>query len=128
MGFLLSQALSRQLPADQLPKGLAALKLKATDLERVRDHWLQREQRSAASWEQLLKTYDTTRVFAVAAGSRGVELPLTIKAGGSESVLLLLSAGKLKVSSAPLAKFTLIQATPTGSVVGGSNFVLRTAR
>jgi hypothetical protein len=128
MGFLLSQALSKQLPTDQLPKGLAAVKLKATDLKRVRDYWLKREMRSAASWELLLKTYDTTRVFAVAAGSKGVELPLAIKPGASESVLLLLSAGKLKASSRPLVKFTLIQATPAGSVVGGSNFVLKTAR
>jgi hypothetical protein len=42
-------------------------------------------------------------------------------------VLLLLSAGKLQATKRPPAKFTLIQATAAGQVVGGSDFVLKTA-
>ena len=128
MGLLLSQALSKRLAAGNLPKGLKATKLAATDLKRIKDFWLKREVRSDASWEQFLKTYDTTRVFSVDATSKGVELPLSVKSKASESVLLLMSAGKLASAAGPLAKLTLMQTTANRSLVGGSTFVLKTAR
>jgi hypothetical protein len=84
--------------------------------------------RSEASWEQLLKTYDTTRIFSVDATSKGVELPLSIKSDASESVLLLVAAGKLKAGAGPLAKFTLMQTTANRSLVGGSTFVFKAAK
>jgi hypothetical protein len=128
MGLLLSQALSRRLGSGTLPKGLKATKLPATDLKRIKDYWLKREVRSDASWEELLKTYDTTRVFRVDATSKGVELPLSIKSDASESVLLLMAAGKLKPAAAPLAKLTLMQTTAQRSLVGGSTFVFKAAK
>lgn len=128
MGLLLSQAVSKRLSAGTLPKGLKASKLPATDLKRIKDWWLKHEVRSDASWEQLLKTYDTTRVYRVEATSKGVELPLSIKSGASESVLLLMYAGAVKTSAAPLAKVTLLQTTANRSLVGGSTFVFKAAR
>ena len=128
MGLLLSQALSKRLGSGTLPKGLKATKLPATDLKRIKDYWLKREVRSDASWEELLKTYDTTRIFSVAATSKGVELPLSIKSDASESVLLLMAAGKLKPAAGPLAKLTLMQTTAQRSLVGGSTFVFKAAK
>jgi hypothetical protein len=128
MGLLLSQALSKRLTSGNLPKGLKAAKLPATDLKRIKDFWLKREVRSDASWEELVKTYDTTRVFSVDASSKGVELPLSIKSNASESVLLLLFAGKLTSAPGPLAKLTLMQTNANRSLVGGSTFVLKAAK
>jgi hypothetical protein len=129
MSMLLSQALSKRLPAANLPKGLKPAKLAATDLERVKEYWLKREVRSDASWELFLKTYDTTRSFSVDPGGKGVELPLSIKGNARESIMFLLRTGELiKVATGALATLTLMQTTTRRRLVGGSTFVFKAAK
>lgn len=126
VGMLLSQALSKRLLAAALPKGLKTSKLTAKDLALVKAYWLQREMRSDATWERFLKTFDTSRTFSVDPRGKGVELPVTIKAGGREDIMLLIRSGELKkASSGALATLTLQQATVRGVVVGGSTFVFK---
>jgi len=129
MSMLLSRALSKQMTAANLPKGLKAAKLAAKDLKRVREYWLKREVRSDASWERFLKTYDTTRSFSVDPRSKGVELPLSIKDNAREDIMFLFRTGKLaRAPSGALAKLTLMQTTTRGILVGGSTFVFKAAK
>lgn len=131
MGMLLPKALSKQLTSDKLPKGLKVIKLSAKDLGRAKEFWLKREVRSDSSWEQVLKTYDTTRIYSVDTRSKGVELPLPIKSTAGESIMLLFRVGELKkVLPGALAKLPLIQTTAVANrrIVGGSTFVLKAAR
>ena len=129
MSMLLSQALSKRMPAANLPKGLKVAKLAAKDLERIKEYWLKREVRSNASWERFLKTYDTTRSFSVDPRSKGVELPLSIKANARENILLLFRTGELRrVAPGVLATLTLMQTTTRRKLVGGSTFVCKAAK
>jgi hypothetical protein len=126
MRILLSQTLSKRMPANNLPKGMKQEKLAPNDLNRIKGYWLKREVRSDASWDLFLKTYDTTRSFSVDARSRGVELPLTIESKGRENIVILFQTGDLKKAAASsLATLTLVQTTTQGSIVGGSTFVLK---
>ncbi len=126
MRILLSQTLSKRMPANNLPKGMKQEKLAPNDLNRIKGYWLKREVRSDASWDLFLKAYDTTRSFSVDAGSRGVELPLTIESKGRENIVILFQTGDLKKAAAgSLATLTLVQTTTLGSIVGGSTFVLK---
>ena len=129
MGMLLSKGLSERLVAAELPRGLKVSRLAATDLARLKQYWLKNEMRSDASWERFLKTFDVSRQFSVDPLSKGVELPLSIRAGTREVIMLLIRSGELKqVKVSPLATLTLQQATARGEVVGGSTFVFKTAK
>ena len=129
MGMLLSRALSKQITAANLPKGLKAAKLAARDLQRIKEYWVKREVRSDASWEGFLKTYDTTRSFSVDLRSKGVELPLSIKDNAWASIMFLFRAGKLaRAAPGVLAKLTLMQTTTRRTLVGGSTFVFKAAK
>ena len=84
--------------------------------------------RSDAAWARFLKTFDVSRTFSVDPRSKGVELPVSIKAGGRENLLLLIRSGELKkTSSGALATVTLQQTTARGQVVGGSTFIFKKA-
>ncbi len=129
MSMLLSKSLSKSLPAGNLPRGMKAANLTSRELERIKQYWLNREVRSDASWEQFLKTYDTTRSFSIDPRSNGVELPLSIKRRSGENMMLLLRTGDLtRTAPGPLATLTLMQTTTRGSIVGGSTFVFKAAR
>jgi len=122
--MLLTKTLSAELK--ELPKGLKATKLSAKDLARLKQYALKQEMRSEAWWKRFLETFDMSRQFSVAAGSKGVELPVSVKAGKREDVMLLVRSGDLKgVKTDPLATLTLAQTTRAGKVVGGSTFVFK---
>jgi hypothetical protein len=126
IGYLLPQALSRRLTDGRLPKGLRVAKLSAADLARIKTHWLRTEMRGETSWEHFLKTFDVKRQFSVDAASKGVELPLDVKKGEREDVMLLVRTGDLKRAPVgPLASLTLLQCTAAGEVLGGSTFVFK---
>jgi hypothetical protein len=127
--FLFSKALSKRLAPAKLPKGLKATRFAATDLERLKQHWLQKEMRTEASWARFLESFDVKRQFSVDPRSKGIELPVSIEAGAREDVMLLIRSGELKraESRAP-ARLTLQQTTARGEVVGGSTFVFKPAK
>jgi hypothetical protein len=126
--FLFSKALSRRFPAGKLPKGLKATWLPAKDLERLKAFVLKQEMRGEDAWQAFLKLFDTTRQFSVDARSKGVELPLALKAGGHEQITLLARTGRLPPArGAALAKLTVIQLNDDGRPVGGSTFVFKPA-
>ena len=126
--LLFSKTLSKRFPAAKLPKGLKASRLPAKDLAKLKDYVLKQELRREDALKEFLKVYDTTRQFSVAARSKGVELPLALKAGGQERIVLLARTGTLRATrGAVLAKMTVVQATDRGTEVGGSTFVFRPA-
>jgi len=126
--FLFSKTLSKRFPASKLPKGLKATRLPAKDLERLKAFVLKQEMRREDAWQAFLKLFDTTRQFSVDARSKGVELPLTLKAGGHEQIALLARTGRLPPArGAALAKLTVIQSSDGGKPVGGSTFVFKPA-
>jgi len=85
--------------------------------------------RSDTSWERFLKTFDTTRSFSVDPRSKGVELPLSIKADAHENIMLLFRTGELRrIAPSALATLTLMQTTARRIIVGGSTFVLKAGR
>lgn len=125
---LFSKSLSKRFPAAKLPKGLKASRLPEKDLATLKDYVLKQELRRDDAWKDFLKVYDTTRQFSIDARSRGVELPLALKAGAQEHIVLLVRTAKLRaMRGAVLAKMTVIQSTDRGAEVGGSTFVFRPA-
>ncbi|MGF6986572.1 photosystem II stability/assembly factor-like uncharacterized protein [Paraburkholderia atlantica] len=126
IAMLLSNTISKRLR--ELPKGLKATTLTAKDLDRLKQYWLKREMRSDESWERFLKTYDVSRQFIVNPRSKGVDLPVSIKANDHEDIVLLVRSGDLKGSkSTRLATLTLQQTTARGDLIGGSTFVFKAA-
>lgn len=124
---IVSMALSERLGTDNLPKGLRATRLAAADLDAIKGHWLRREMRTEAAWEQFLKRHDTTRAFGVDPRSTGaVEVPLTIRNKSGETMMLLFGAGTA-LRRGQTAKVTLVQASRE-AIIGGSTFVCRPAR
>jgi len=126
--MLVSRSLSKALAEAGLPKGLKATKLPATDLERIKQFWLKTEMRDEASWARLLETFDFGIQYSIDARSEGVELPVPIKAGAREQVLLLVRSGELTPGKLPLASWTLQQTTAQGRLVGGSTYVFKRAK
>jgi hypothetical protein len=128
IGILLSQALSKRVMT-ALPKGLKATKLAGKDLAELKQYWLKKEMRSEASWERFLKTFDVSRQFNVDSRSNVADVPVSIKAGAREDIMLLIRSGQLKqIGPGPLATLTLQQTTASGEVVGGSSFVFKPAK
>ena len=128
VGLLLSKSLSRGL-AGNLPKGLKATKLRASDLERLKEYWLKIEMRSDESWSSFLERFDVSQKFSVDPRSKDVELPVAIEADRPEELVLIVRSGKLRsLESARPATLTLQQTTADRQLVGGSTFVFRTAR
>ena len=126
--LLLSKALSKRLPAGKLPKGLKATRLPARDLARLKNFVLKQELRREDAWTRFMKAFDTTRQFTVNARSKSVELPLALKAGSHEQVVLLVRTRALRSArGGALAKMTVIQSTDGGKIVGGSTFVFKPA-
>lgn len=126
MTLVLSKTLSQRVGTADLPKGLKATRLSAADLEKVKRHWLQREMRADAAWEQVAKRFDLSRQFSVDARSQGVDLPVSIKAGQKEDVMLLMRSGDLKsLKPGVVAKLNLQQTSARGELVGGSTYVFK---
>ena len=128
MGMLLSKALSKRMTTTR-PRGLKVARLTSRDLEQLREHWLKREVRSDASWKELLRTFDTQRIFSVDPRSKAVELPLSIRANSRENIMLLFRPSKL-IEPGPnvLATLTLMQLNASRNIVGGSTFVFKLAK
>jgi hypothetical protein len=126
LSMLLSQKLSEKLAAGEMPKGLKVAPLPARDLAAIKKYWLGVELRSEASWEALVKALDVTRQYSVDARSQGVDVPVAIRRGGREGLLLLARSGKL--TPAMQASWTVQQRSARGEVVGGSTFVFRAAK
>lgn len=128
VGMLLSQALSKRLVEAGLPKGLKTTRLAAKDLQQMKDYWLKRQLRTDATWDNVLKTYDVSKVFSVDPRGQGVDLPMTLNAGAREDLMLVIRSGDFKKPiGGALAKLTLLQTAARGPVVGGSTFVFKAA-
>ncbi|MFL6664396.1 MAG: WD40/YVTN/BNR-like repeat-containing protein [Rhizobacter sp.] len=128
VSLLLSKAAIEQLGAE-LPAGLKVAKLAATDLARLREYWAKVEMRGDDWIERVLKSFDTTQQFSIDAQGKGVEMPVAIKPGAREDVMLLLRSGAVDPGKGEvLASWTLQQTTDKGEVVGGSTFVFRAAK
>jgi hypothetical protein len=127
LGWLLSQTLSKNI-GDRPPRGVTAKRLPAADLERIKKHWLERELRDDASWREFQKTYDLNRIFTIDTHTNGVELPVAIKAGSRESMVLLFRSDAVADGGKALGTLTIVQAAPQGQIVGGSTFVFKPAR
>jgi hypothetical protein len=126
--LLFSKTLSRRFPAAKLPKGLKATKLSAKDLERLKEHFLKTELQRDDAWKNFLKVFDTTRQFTVDPRSKGVDLPLALKSGSQEQIVLLARTTTLRSTRNALpAKMTLIQSIEGGKPVGGSTFIFKPA-
>ena len=129
LSLLLSKTLSERLAVDSLPRDLKATRLPATDLARLKEYWLKTEMRDDRWWERFLKTFDVSRQFSVDPKSKGVGLPVSIKAGARENVVLLIRSAEFKPAGpGPLASLTLQQTTTKGELVGGSTYVFKAAK
>ena len=129
VGMLVSKSLSARLTGAATPKGLKPTRFAAADLARMKTYWLKNEMRSDKSWEQFLKTFDTERQFAVDPRVQSVDVPVAIKAGAREDLMLLVRSGPLKQTrTTALGSLTLQQTTARGAVVGGSTFVFKVAK
>jgi hypothetical protein len=129
MGMLLSKTMSRRMTIIR-PKGLKVARLANKDLRQIREHWLRRELRSEASWKAFVKTFDTQRIYSIDPRSKGLELPLSIRANAHENIMLLFRTGKLSNANPDaLATLTITQLTAARrSIVGGSTFVFKGAK
>jgi hypothetical protein len=129
VGFLFSKAVSHSLAGAGRPKGLNVSRFSAADLERLKRYWLRTEMRSEASWAALVETFDLTQAYAVDPRSKGVDVPVPIRAGGREDILLIVRTGRIAPEGdAPLATLTLLQSDGDRRLVGGGSFVFRAAR
>ncbi len=132
--YLLSAATSTRLGA-QLPAGLAAKRITAAELGRMRAGWLGHQLRPESSWAAFHERFDVTRSFSVSArGSAawGVDVPLALAAGDDaaerpDEIAVLAVAGSGGVTE--LGRLSVIQlgadngTAAGGPVVGGSTFV-----
>lgn len=115
--MLFSKTLSKRV---QDVRGLSGASFSAADLKRLRRRWLEDEMRPEESWEELVRTFDTTRRYRVGRAVDHVDLPLSVKAGGREQILLLaMGSGE--------ARFVVQQLTTKGELVGGSTFIFRSS-
>ncbi len=122
--MLFSKALSRR--ASDI-KGLRATKFSRADLSRLERRWIGDEMRPAESWKRVVKTFDLTRQFRVDPGFEYVDVPLGMKAGGREEIILLAMRTGDRRSARP-ARFIVQQLTSKDEVVGGSTFVFKPAK
>ena len=97
--------------------GLTSARFSAEDLKRLRRRWLEDEMRPESSWNELVKTFDTTRRYTVSRTADHLDLPLTFRAGRREQILLL-------ATGTGQARYVVQQLTTRNEVVGGSTFLL----
>jgi hypothetical protein len=126
LSLLFPKALSRRVQAHPV-KGLTSSKFAAADLARLKRRWLGEDLQSEESWADLVKTYDLTRHFRVNKRSVEVDVPLRLKAGAGDEIMLL-ARGTDRPKSEEPARFAIQQVTTTGQLAGGSTFVFRQAR
>jgi len=112
---LLSKTLSKK--ADGV-RGLTGARFSAADLKRLRRRWIEDEMRPESSWADLVKTFDTTRRYTVSRSAGHVDLPLTIRRGRREQILLL-------ATGTGQERLVVQQLTTKDEIVGGSTFLLR---
>ena len=95
----------------------------------MKESWLRRELRSEESWQRVLDLVDVARLYTVDSRSRGVELPMAIRAGARETAMLVVRTGDLQqIAPGPLATWTLQQSSVPGRLAGGSTFVFKRTR
>jgi hypothetical protein len=125
--MLLSKALSRRVQKTAAFDGLINAEFSGDDLARLRQRWISDEMRSEESWRRLLKTLDVTRSYRVDRRAQHVDVPLGMKAGSREEIMLLATGIPGSGRSDAPARFTVQQLTAKGEVVGGSTFVFKAA-
>jgi hypothetical protein len=121
MSMLLTKGMSRRLGKTPV-KGLTSATFSAAEVERLRRRWLEDEARPEESWNELVKTYDMTRQYRVNRRVGEVDVPLSLRAGGAEQILLLARGVGAPHAEEP-GRFTVQQLTTRGELVGGSTFV-----
>jgi len=125
VSLLFSRALSKRVQRSDL-RGLDGLAFSEKELAQLKEHWLEREMRPAESWTRFVKTFDVTREYRVDTKVEFVDVPLAIRPGGSEEMVLLARAARRR-SSDPI-RVAVQQLTAKGELVGGSTFVFRRAK
>ncbi|MGH3331642.1 MAG: WD40/YVTN/BNR-like repeat-containing protein [Nocardioidaceae bacterium] len=125
--MLFSSALSKRVQGTEGLRGLTSSKFSGADLSRLKRRWLSDEMRTEESWERLLSTYDVNRQYRVDRRVGLVDVPLGMKAGGREEILLL-ARGAAELRPDSLARATVQQLTTKGELVGGSTFVFKPAK
>ena len=126
LSALLPKALSRRMQGNSKPRGLSSAVFSDKDAERMKARWIDEEMRSDESWREVVKTYDMTRQYRVSSRTAGVDLPLRLKAGGFDEIMLLARGVTTPQSNEPW-RFTVEQLAATGEIVGGSTFIFKQA-
>jgi hypothetical protein len=125
--MLFSNALSARVQATEGLTGLTSTDFSASDLEQLQRYWIGREMRPQATWAQLLKTFDVKRQYRVGRKPGFVDVPLGMRAGSREEIILLARGPAKGRRQAGPRRATVQQLTTKGEVVGGSTFVFKTA-
>lgn len=125
--MLFSKALSERAQSAEGLRGLTSSRFSAADLRRLERRWLGDEMRPPESWEELLGTYDVSRQYRVDRRAGQVDVPLGMRSGGREQILLL-ARGSADLGPDSLARASVQQLTTRGELVGGSTFVFKAAR
>jgi hypothetical protein len=125
VGLLLTHESSSRARSGAGAVGLISVEFLADDLGRLRHRWVSEEMRPEDSWDRLLETFDVEHLFRVDRGRLYAELPLGISAGERDQVLLMVRGRGDSRPPDPPARFTVLQRTTTGDVVGGGTFLLR---
>jgi hypothetical protein len=126
LSMLFSKALSKRVQKLEGLRGLTSARFSDADLKRLQRRWLEDEMRTKESWDELVKTFDLTRQYRVGRTAEHVDLPLTIRAGGREQLLLLATGTDNQTDSLP--RYVIQQLTTRGDLIGGSTFIFRQAR
>ena len=126
VSLLFSRALSKRVQQSEDLRGLRGSAFPEKELRQLKEHWLEREMRPTDSWTRFEKTFDVTREYRIHAKAEFVDVPLTIRPGESEEMVLL-ARGSLE-RSAETIRVAVQQLTAKGELVGGSTFVFRPAK
>ncbi len=126
VSMLFSKTLSKRVQAGEGLPGLTSATFSGNDLELLKRHWIGREMRPEATWTQFVKGLDVTRAYRVDRRAESVDVPLGLRVGGHEQIVLLARAGRRR-GTGP-SRVSVQQLTTKGELVGGSTFVFRPAK
>jgi hypothetical protein len=126
LSMLFSKALSKRVQKLEGLPGLTSARFSDADLRRLQRRWLVDEMRPEESWDELVKTFDVTRQYRVGRTAEHVDLPLTIRAGGRERILLLATGTDKQTETPP--RYVVQQLTTKGDLIGGSTFIFPQAQ
>ena len=125
VSMLFSRALSKRVQRLEDLRGLTSSAFSEKELAILQEHWLEREMRPEASWRQFLKAFDVTREYRVERTAEFVDVPLSIRPGGSEEIVLLARGPARGGRLGDPVRVAVQQLTSKGELVGGSTFVFR---